>query len=72
MEKKITINNEVYLVTDDQMIQIDEELVFEIQMPESNTTYVLGMWDDLLGTPIKKVWKILKHFSQEYKLGGSE
>ena len=60
MEKKITIDNEVYLVTDDQMIQIDEELVFEIQIPESNTTYVLGMWDDLLGTPIKKVWKILE------------
>jgi hypothetical protein len=60
MEKTIIINNEVYLVTDDQMIQIDEELVFEIQIPKSNTTYVLGMWDDLLGSPIKKVWKILK------------
>ena len=72
MEKKITIDNKVYLVTDDQRIQIDEELVFEIQMPESNTTYVLGMWDDLLGSPIKKVWKILEHVSQEYELGVSE
>jgi len=59
MEKKITIDNEVYLVTDDKIIHIDEELVFEIQT-ESNTTYVLGMFDDLLGTPIKKVWKILE------------
>ena len=72
MEKKITIDNEVYLVTDDQKIEIDEELVFEIQIPESGTIYVLGMWDDLLGQPIKKVWKILEHVSQEYELGGSE
>ena len=70
MEKKITIDNEVYLVTDDQKIEIDEELVFEIQIPESGTIYVLGMWDDLLGQPIKKVWKILEHVSQEYELGG--
>ena len=70
MEKKITIDNEVYLVTDDQKIEIDEELVFEIQIPESGTIHVLGMWDDLLGQPIKKVWKILEHVSQEYELGG--
>lgn len=70
MEKKITIDNEVYLVTDDQKIEIDEELAFEIQIPESGTIYVLGMWDDLLGQPIKKVWKILEHVSQEYELGG--
>ena len=72
MEKKITIENEVYLVTDDQMIQIDEELAFEILTPEYGTSYVLGMWDDLLGHPINKVWKILEHVSQEYELGGSD
>ena len=72
MEKKITIENEVYLVTDDKMIQIDEELVFEIKTNKIDSVYIIGMFDDLLGTPIKKVWKILEHVSQEYELGGSE
>lgn len=72
MEKKITIENEVYLITDDQVIHIDEELVFEIETNKINTTYVIGMFDDLLGSPIKKVWKILEHVNQEYELGGCE
>lgn len=72
MEKKITIENEVYLVTDDQKIHIDEELVFEIMIPESGAVYVLAMWDDLLGQPINKVWKILEHVNKEYDLGGCE
>jgi hypothetical protein len=60
MEKTIIINNEVYLVTDDQMIEIDEELVFEIKTDKIDSIYIIGLFDDLLGSPIKKVWKILK------------
>lgn len=61
MEKKIKIKDEVYLVTNDQMIGIDEELVFELKNNNSKTSYVIGLFDDLLGAPVKKVWKILEH-----------
>lgn len=33
------------------------------------------MWDDLLGAPIQKVWKILSkkiHHDEHYDIGGSE
>lgn len=72
MEKKITIEKEVYLISDEQEIHIDEELVFEIETDRSDATYCIGMFDDLLGSPIKKVWKILDYVHKEYELGGSE
>jgi hypothetical protein len=36
---------------------------------------VVGVWDDLLGSPIQKVWKILGKKLQHdeyYDIGGSE
>jgi hypothetical protein len=37
------------------MISAIEDLVFEF----NDGTYVIGLFDDLLGSPISKVWKIL-------------
>jgi len=60
MEKNITINEMDYMVTDEERIDQSDELIFEIrERRDSEHTYVVGMWDDLLGSPIQKVWKIL-------------
>jgi hypothetical protein len=59
VEKKIVIGDLEYLVTDKQPIHEFEELIFELKI-NGRTSYVRGMADDLLGSPIKKVWKILE------------
>lgn len=66
MEKNITINEVDYMVTDEERIDQTDELIFEIrERRDSEHTFVVGMWDDLLGTPIQKVWKILGKKSSE-------
>jgi hypothetical protein len=76
MEKNITINEMDYMVTDEERIDQSDELIFEIiERRDSERTYVIGMWDDLLGSPIQKVWKILGKKLQHdeyYDIGGSE
>jgi hypothetical protein len=76
MEKTITINEMDYLVTDDERINQEDSLIFEIKnRRDSEPTFVIGLWDDLLGSPIQKVWKILNskiHHDEFYELGGSE
>ena len=38
-----------------------EELVFELRnYSDKENTFVIGCFDDLLGSPIKKVWKIIE------------
>jgi hypothetical protein len=66
MEKNITINEVDYMVTDEERIDQTDELIFEIrERRDSEHTFVVGMWEDLLGTPIQKVWKILGKKSSE-------
>ena len=49
-----------YLVTDEETITQEDEMIFEVRnRRESNSTYVVGMWEDLLGAPIQKIWKIV-------------
>ena len=76
MEKNISINEMDYMVTDEERIDQSDELIFEIiERRDSESTYVIGMWDDLLGSPIQKVWKILGKKLQHdeyYDIGGSE
>jgi hypothetical protein len=76
MEKTITINEMDYLVTDDERINQEDSLIFEIKnRRDSEPTFVIGLWDDLLGSPIQKVWKILNskiHHDEFYEVGGSE
>ena len=76
MEKNITINEMDYLVTDEERIGQEDELIFEIrERRDSEHKFVIGMWDDLLGAPIQKVWKILSkkiHHDEHSDIGGSE
>jgi hypothetical protein len=58
MEKTIKINGKEYLCTNEKTIHSDEELIFEI-LVNDQTTYVIGLFDDMLGSPIKQIWKIL-------------
>jgi hypothetical protein len=49
-----------YSVTDEETIHQGDELIFEIKINRSSdATFVVGLWEDLLGLPIQKVWKIL-------------
>ena len=60
MEKTILIDEINYTITDDQMIHQVDELIFELKNGrELKHTCVVGLWDDLLGLPIQKVWKVL-------------
>jgi hypothetical protein len=60
MKQTITVKDMDYFVTDEETITKDDEMIFEIRnRRETDSTYVIGMWDDLLGSPIKKIWKIV-------------
>lgn len=61
MTKTITIEGENYTITDEQTIHSGEMLVFEIRnYKDEDSKFTIGHFDDLLGSPIKKVWKILQ------------
>ena len=56
----INIEGKDYQVTDEEQIQSNEELSFELRgYSDKESTFVIGCFDDLLGSPIKKVWKII-------------
>ena len=60
MKQTITIKDLDYLVTDEETISQTDEMIFEVRTRrESDATFVIGMWEDLLGSPIQKVWKIV-------------
>ena len=60
MNKVVNIEDKQYVIADNQDIDnIDEEIMFELSIPEAGTVYVVGMFDDFIGTPIKKVYKII-------------
>jgi hypothetical protein len=60
MKQTITVKDMDYLVTDEETITKEDEMIFEIRnRRETDSSYVIGMWDDLLGSPIKKIWKIV-------------
>jgi hypothetical protein len=61
MTKTINIEGKDYTITDEQTIHKGEVLVFEIRnYSDKDSKYAVGHFDDLLGSPIKKVWKILQ------------
>jgi hypothetical protein len=62
MTKQVNIQGVSYTVVDDEFIGLNEDLVFEIKPDrnEETTLHVIGKWNDMLGSPIKKVWKIVK------------
>jgi len=62
MTKKITVEGLQYRVTDELHVSMSRELIFELQ-PDRNsdqTIYVVGFWNDFLGSPVKKVWSIVE------------
>jgi hypothetical protein len=63
MEMNVIIGKVDYLITDESTIHQGEELVFEIRNRSSDnindSSFIIGAFDDLLGAPIKKVWKII-------------
>ena len=62
MTKQVNIQGVTYTVVDDEFIGLNEDLVFELKPDrnEETTIHVIGLWNDMLGSPIKKVWKIVK------------
>ena len=62
MTKEVNIQGKKYMVVDDQFIGLNEDLVFELKLDrnEETTIHVIGTWNDMLGSPVKKVWKIVK------------
>ena len=62
MTKQVNIQGKKYTVVDDEFIGLNEDLVFEIKPDrnEETTLHVIGKWNDMLGSPVKKVWKIVK------------
>lgn len=62
MTKEVNIQGKKYTVVDDQFIGLNEDLVFELKLDrnEETTIHVIGRWNDMLGSPVKKVWKIVK------------
>ena len=60
MIQTLTVKDMDYLVTDEETIKQEDEMIFEVRnRRESDSTYVVGMWEDLLGAPIQKIWKIV-------------
>jgi hypothetical protein len=55
MIKHIKIDDKLFTVTNEEMISATEDLVFEF----NDGTYEIALFDDLLGHPIRNVWKIL-------------
>lgn len=62
MEQYITMVQTIYIedfeykITDEEEFDNpEEEIVFEI-----DGDFIVGMFDDMLGAPIDKVWKIIK------------
>ena len=60
MITKINIDGKEYKITDEETIESTEELIFELRSySDKETKFVVGCFVDLLGSPIKKVWKII-------------
>jgi dihydroxyacetone kinase DhaKLM complex PTS-EIIA-like component DhaM len=60
MTQTLTIKNIDYLVTDEETITKEDEMIFEVRSRRDvNSSYILGMWDDLLGSSVQKIWKII-------------
>ena len=63
MEMNVIIGKVDYLITDESTIHQGEDLIFEIRNRSSDnsndSSFIVGSFDDLLGAPIKKVWKII-------------
>jgi len=58
MTKVIIIDDKTYTISNEARYSVEEELVFEIRQGR-DYQFVIGMWNDILGLPVRKVWKIV-------------
>ena len=58
MTKEVIIDGKVYTIINEGKYSVEEELVFEIRQGKKYI-FVAGMWNDMLGLPVRKVWKIV-------------
>lgn len=58
MTKEVIIDGKTYTITNEGGYSVKEELVFEIWQ-DKERKLVLGMWDDILGAPVRMIWKIV-------------
>jgi hypothetical protein len=58
MTKEVVIEGISYTITNEGKYSVKEELIFEIWQGKERKL-VLGMWDDILGLPVRMVWKIV-------------
>lgn len=58
MTKEVIIDGKAYIVTNEGKYCVEEELVFEIWQ-DKERKLVIGMWDDILGAPVRMIWKIV-------------
>ena len=58
MIKEVIIDGKAYTITNEEEYSVEEELVFEIRK-DKKYVFVVGMWNDILGLPVRKVWKIV-------------
>lgn len=63
MIKEVLVKEVTYTVTDEEKYSVEEELIFEIRK-ERSYEFVIGMWNDILGLPVRKVWKIVGNLSK--------
>lgn len=60
MRHTITVKDIDYMVTDEETITKEDEMIFEVRnRRENDATFVIGLWDDLLSSPIQKIWKVV-------------
>lgn len=58
MIKKVVIQDKIYLISNEEKYSIQEELVFEVRQ-EQGYNFIAGKWDDILGQPVRSIWKIV-------------
>lgn len=58
MTKDVIIDGKTYTVTNEGKYSVKEELIFEIWQG-TERKMVIGMWDDILGLPVRMIWRIV-------------
>ena len=58
MNKLVTVDGITYEVTDEGKYEPEKEMLFEIY-EQGKYTYAIGLYDDLLGKPVRKIWRIV-------------
>lgn len=58
MAKTIIVDKVTYEVLEESNYPRDEKLIFQLRK-NNKYEYVLGLWNEMLGQPVRKVWKIV-------------